>query len=225
MEESDDGMVLPPPSLSSCVNLSELVLNMKGSYSCVVEISAAMFATLLEANCPNLFKITLEVEDPRSLFLSKSRVECLNFWKDLDSALTMLSERSMGALGKKFIFLMEVTCVDNAIHRAKKWLPRLLPMFNREGSLHVHHGEKDVCHGHNYDAEDKKACMGRAVLAAYGYESESDEKTEEADTAAGDAGSKENQGGGSAEGRKEGEKDEEADEGNEGGEGENEENE
>lgn len=209
----DDLEALPPPSLALCTNLMELVLNMKGSYSCVVEIPGTIFASLLEANCPNLFKITLEIEASSSLFLAESRTECLDSWKDLDSTLTMLAERLMDRRGKKLVFVMEVTCEDDTLHRAKKWLPRLLPMFHEEGELHVHDGEDDVCRGRRYNAEDKRSCMGRTVLAKYGYESESDEKIEEVGATAGGTVNEENQGGGGAEGREE---DGEADKGNEG---------
>jgi hypothetical protein len=213
VDESDDGEVLPPPSLSWCANLSELVLNMKGSYSCVVETPGTILATLLEANCPNLFKITLEVEDARSLFLAKSRNVCLGSWKELDATLTMLAERLMITRRRKLVFVMEVTCEDDTVRRAKKWLPRFLPVFSGEGSLHVHDGEGDVCHGHHYEAEDRGACMGQAVLRRYGYESESDEKAEAPGVITGGAVNEENQ---SAQGRKKGEKDVESDEGNEG---------
>jgi hypothetical protein len=195
--------VLFPPSLDSCINLSELVLNMKGSYSCIVETPGTIFATLLDPGCPNLHKITLEAEDAKSLFLPEIRGECSDAWKYLDAALSMLAEKLMSARGKKLIFIMEVTCRNDTIRKAKKWVPRLLPVFKREGSLHVHDGEDDACRGREYDEEDEKACMGRAVLKEYGYESESDETTDEGDEAGGEGEEKEN-------------KDEEVDEGNEG---------
>lgn len=207
VDQTDNAEALLPPSLSRCVNLSELVLNMKGSYSCVVETPGAIFATLLETNCPNLFKITLEVEDARSLFLAESRDEFLDSWKGLDATLTMLAERSMTARGSKLVFVMEVTCEDKTIRRAKKWLPRLLPTFVEEGLLHVHDGEDDVCRGRNSRADNERACMGRAVLARYAYESESDGETEESGGG--------NDGNQSAEGHKGSEKDEELDEENE----------
>jgi len=216
----DDLEVFPPPGLARCVNLSELVLNMKGSFSCIVETPGTVLTTLLEANCPNLYKITVEVEDARTWFLAESRRECVDSWKDLDSTLATLAMRSVIARSKKLVFVMEVTCTDDAIHRAKKWLPHLLPRFDEEGSLHVHAGEDDDCDLDDYDVEDRMACMGRAVLKEYGYESESDEKTEEVNAT---------KQGEEAKGGKEGEKDEEPDEGNEGddegGEQENDENE
>lgn len=214
----DELEVLPPPSLALCVNLSELVLNMNGSYSCIVETPAAVLTTLLEANCPNLSEITVEVEDAKEWFLAESRAECADSWKYLDSTLATLAVRLMNARGKELVFVMEVTCTDDAIHRAKKWLPRLLPRFDGEGSLHVHHGEDDPCYvdDDDIDVEDGTACMGRAVLKKYGYESESDEKIEEVDaTKQGkeNKGNKEDEG---VKGAKQGEKVEELDEGNEG---------
>ena len=155
------------------------MLNLKGSYSCIVESSSTVIATLLEANSLKLSKITVEVEDARALFLPETRGECADSWKGLDVSLATLAWRSMKARGKKLVFVMEVMCADDTIRRAKKWLPRFLPRFDEEGSLHVHDGEDDSCHFDDYDAEDEKACMGRAVLKEYGYESESDEKTEE----------------------------------------------
>jgi len=199
---------------------------MKGSYSCIVQTPSTVLATLLEANCSDLSKITVEVEGARAWFLPGLREECMNAWVDLDSSLSVLAWRSMDARGKKLVFVLEVTCTDDTTHRAKKWLPRLLPKFNEEGSLHVHDGEDDGCDRDDYDVEDKKACMGRAVLKEYAYDSESDEKTEEDSTR--DKGNKENQKGEGAQGGDEGEKDEELDDGNEGddeSEGENEENE
>ena len=216
MDEDDpgDAEALPPPTLSSCVNLSEFVLNMKGSYSSVVDISGTIFASLLEANCPDLSKIILEVEDAKSLFSADSREEYRESWEDLDSTLTMLAEKLMNAHDKKLIFVMEVTCEDDTIHRAKKWLPRFLPIFFKEGLLHVHDGENDVCYGRDYEVRDDSVCMSPAVLKEYGYESESDEK--EADATTGSAGDEENQGGGVAEERKEDQMVAELDGGNEG---------
>jgi hypothetical protein len=208
--------VFPPPDLALCVNLSELVLNMKGSYSCVVETPDTVLTTLLEANCPNLSRITVEVEDALAWFLVEVRGECVDSWKDLDSSLTTLARKSMNARGKKLVFVMEVTCTDDAIHRAKKWLPRLLPRFNEEGSLHAHDGEDDDCDVDNYDVEDGIACMGRAVLKKYEYESESDEKTEGDKAAERSEENKENQEGGRVKGGKKGEKDKGSDDGNEG---------
>lgn len=214
MDLPEDAVALSPPSLASCVNLSELVLNMKGSYSCVVDIPDVIFTTLLEADSPNLFKITLEVEEVKSLFLAENRGEYSKSWKELDSTLTKLAVKPMSTRGAKLVFVMEVTCRDDTIRRAKKWVPRFLPRFSEEGSLHVHDGENDTCHGYDYDEEDDRACMGRAVLKEYEYESESDEDAEAAG-AAGDGGNKENQEG-DAEGRKEGEGDGKLDGGNEG---------
>lgn len=152
---------------------------MKGSYSCAIQTPSVIFYTLLKANCHSLFKITLEVEDSRVLFLPEFRREYLDCWKHLDAILTMLAEGVMDGRGRKLIFVMEIMCRDDTVHRAKKWLPRLLEMFSREGSLHAHDGEDDVCDGSDHDVTDEKACMGRAVLKKYVYESESDEKTEE----------------------------------------------
>ena len=213
---SDDAELLLPPSLSSCVNLSELVLNMKGSYSCVVETPGAIFASLLAANCPNLYKITLEVEEARALFLAGTREYYLGPWNELDTTLTMLAEKLMNMRGRKLIFVVEVTCEDDTVHRAKKWLPRFLPMFHQAGLLHVHHGEDDVCYGRHHKAEDVRACMGRAVLGKYAYESENDEEPEETGAAKGGAESKEDQDGGSSKGRREGGEDQGLDQGNEG---------
>jgi hypothetical protein len=228
VELPDGSGVLAPPSLALCTRLSQLVLNMKASYSCIVETPAAIFATLLEANSPSLSRITLEVEDAKSLFLAQSREECLDSWRNLDSILTMLSERLMATRGKKLVFIMEVLCEDDTVHRAKKWLPHFLPTFFEEGSLHVHKAEYDACGGTRDNVRDKRACMGKAVLKEYEYASESDEKIEEVSTAASGEGDGQNQEGGDAKGSKEGEKDEESDEGNKGddeGEEENQENE
>jgi len=84
-----------------------------------------------------------------------------------------------------------------------------LPRFDEEGSLHIHNGEDDGCDSDDYDVEDEKACMGRAVLKKYRYESESDENTEEVEAAKQGKESK-------AKESTEGKKDEESDEGNEG---------
>jgi len=206
----DDSEVFPPPGLDLCANLSELVLNMKGSYSCIVETPGVVLATLLEANCPNLSRITVEVEDSRKWFLTEYRRECVDSWKDLDSTLSMLAKRSTSARGKNLVFVLDVTCTDDGILGAKKWLPRFLPRFDVEGSLHVHDGEGEVC-----VVEDGILCMGRAVLQEYEYVSESDEKTED-DAAKWNEGKIGNQGG---EGVREGEEDEkdvEAGDGNEG---------
>ena len=51
--------------------------------------------------------------------------------------------------------------------------------FDEEGSLHVHDGEDVGCDSDDYDVEDERACMGRAALKKYQYESEGDENTEE----------------------------------------------
>ena len=211
----DDLEVFPPPGLALCVNLSELVLNMKGSYSCIVDTPGTVLVTLLEANSPNLSKITIEVEEARAWFLAKTRGECMDSWKDLDSSLAALARRSMNARGKKLVFVMEVTCTDDTTHRAKKWLPRFLPRFYEEGSLHVHDGEDDVCYGDVYDMEGEATCMSRVALKKYEYESESDETTEGDATKRG----KENGGNHEGEGTKggmEGEQDEELDDGNQG---------
>ena len=206
----DDLEVFPPPDLGRCVDLSELVLNMKGSYSCIVETPGAVLATLLEANCPNLSRITVEVEDAQEWFLAESRRECGNSWKDLDSTLATFAKRTTSARGKDLVFIMEVTCTDDTSHRAKKWLPRFLPRFDKEGSLHVHDGDGDDC-----VVEDGVLCMGRAVLKEHEYESESDEKPE--DNAAKRSGGKMGyQGDEGAWECKEDEKDGEAAHGNEG---------
>ena len=199
--------MFPPPGLALCDNLSEFVLNMKGSYSCIVNTPGTIIASLMEASSPNLSRITVEVEEIQPWLLAESRGECADSWKDLDSSLTALTRRSVDARGRKLVFVMEVTCTDDAIHRAKKWIPRFLPRFNKEGSLHVHDGEDDGCHINNYDLpKDEMACMGRAVLKKYEYESESDEKTEGDDAAKTGKENKEDQEG---EGRgEEGEKDE-----------------
>ena len=207
---------LAPPSLSPCANLSELVLNMKGSYSCIVETSAAIFATLLRANCPNLFKINLEVEDVKSLFLAKNRPEYAESWKNLDSTLCKLAEKLMNRRRKKFVFVVEVSCTDDTIRRAKKWIPRFLEMFDQEGSLHVHDGEFDACSGYEYDMKHKGACMSEDACKEYAYESESDEKTEKDGAAKEGEGSKENQEGAKVMERKEGEDGKKEGGGNEG---------
>ena len=183
---------------------------MKGSYSCIVETSGAVLATLMDADCSNLSRITVEVEDATAWSLAEIRGECMASWNDLDSTLATLACRSMKARGKKLVFVLEVTRTDDAIHRAKKWLPRLLPWFNEEGSLHVHDGEDDGCDLDDYDVEDETACMGRAVLEKYKYESESDEETKEADATKQDDGDQENQEGEGANGSKKDEKDEES---------------
>ena len=174
MQLPGDSEVFPPPDLDQCVNLSELVLNMKGSYSCIVETPGAVLATLLEGNCPNLSRITVEVEDAREWFLAEYRRDCVDSWKDLDSTLTTLAKRSTSARGKSLVFVMEVTCTDDASHRAKKWVPRFLPSFDVEGSLHVHDGEGDDC-----VVEDGILCVGRAVLKEYEYESANDGRPED----------------------------------------------
>ncbi|KAF9648189.1 hypothetical protein BDM02DRAFT_3115829 [Thelephora ganbajun] len=198
------------PLTFSLVYLSELVLNMKGSYSCIIETPGIVLATLLEANCTGLSRITVEVEDSQEQFLTESRRESVDSWNNLDRTLATLAQRSTNARGKKLIFVLEVTCMDDTIHRVKKWLPRLLPRFNEDGSLHVHDGEDDDCDFDDYDVEDGKACMGRAVLKEYEYESESDEKVEECDATKRGGGNKEDHGSEGAMGSKE-----ESDEGNE----------
>ena len=203
----DEPEVFLPPGLTLCVNLSELVLNLKGSYSCIVETPGIVLTTVLEANCSNLSKITVEVEDAQAWFLPENRKECVESWRDLDSTLGTLAQRSMNARKKKLVFVMEVTCTDDVIRRAKRWLPRFLPRFDEAGSLHVHDGEDDECDLDDYVAEDKKACMGRAVLKKYEYESESDEEAEEVDATKQD---KESEG---AKGSVEGKKGEGSDEG------------
>lgn len=187
---------------------------MKGSYSCIVGTPGYIFATLLRANPPNLSKITVQIEDARTWFLADNREECADSWNDLDSTLAMLAHRSRSARGKNLVFVMEVTCMNGTVHRAKRWLPRLLPRFDEEGSLHVHDGEDDGCDRDDYDEEDEGACMGRAVLKKYEYVSESDEETEEADAAEPGKENTGNQEGEEAKGSEEGEKVEELDEGN-----------
>jgi len=218
---ADDLEVLPPPGLSRCVNLSELVLNLKGSYSCFVQTPATVLATLLDANCSNLSKITVEVEGARPLFLAGGRKERADSWRDFDSTLAALAWRPTNARNKKLVFVMEVTCTDDTICRAKKWLPRLLPRFTEDGSLHVHHGEDDGCDLDEYDVENERACMGRAVLKKYEYKSESDDETEEVEAAEGGKGNEENRGGDGAEGIKAG-KEDDGNEGDDEGDGEEE---
>ena len=216
-DDSDDPEMLLPPSLALCANLSELVLNMKGSYSCIVDTPGTVFATLLGANCSNyLSKITVEVEGARAWFLPESRKECAGPWKNLDATLSALALRSAIVRNKKLVFVMEVTCTDDTINRAKKLLPRFLPRFHEEGLLHVHDGEDDVCCFDDYDLEDKRACMGKAVLEKYKYESESDEEAEEVDATEQGKENKENQEGEEVKGSVESKKDEESDGGNEG---------
>jgi len=205
----DDSEVFPPPGLGRCVNLSELVLNMKGSYSCIVETPGPVLATLLEANCPNLSRITVEVEDAQEWFLAESRRECVDSWKDLDSTLATLARRSTSARGKNLVFVMEVTCTGDTSHQAKTWLPRFLPRFEKEGSLHVHDGDGDGC-----VVEDGILCTALAALKEHECGSESGEKTEDNATERSE-GKIANQGEGSKAG-KEDEKDGEADGGNEG---------
>jgi len=183
---------------------------MKGSFSCIVEIPAVVLATLLEANCPNLSRITIEVEDAQEWFLAESRRECVDSWRDLDSTLATLAKRSTSARGRNLIFVMDVTCTDDTTHQAKKWLPRFLPRFDEQGSLHVHDGEGEDC-----AVEDEILCMGQAILQEYEYKSESDEKSEDHVTKRSE-GKVGNQGGEGAKEGKEDEKDDEASDGNEG---------
>ena len=138
---------------------------MEGVYHDVTTPSH-IIATLLEANCPDLFKITLELEYVEPLSLVEASEEDLVSWKYLDCVLTILAERLRGTHDRKLIFVMRMT----GWVMARGSLPHLLPWFYDEGLIHVHDGEDDVCNGNYHNAGDERACVGLAALEEYGYE-------------------------------------------------------
>lgn len=204
---------LPPPDLANCADLRTLVLNMKGSYSCIVETPSTILATLLdvEPGFLGISKIIVEVEDAKSWFVAEGRGKFADSWRNLDSVLAALAKKSSHWYREALVFVLEVTCRDDAAHRAKKWVPNLLPKFKEKGFLHVHCGEDDPCYLDN--AEDEGACMSSAVLKEYPYPNDSDNEAEEGDTTEQGEGNQEGEG---AKEGKEGEVDEGEGEGNKG---------
>ena len=179
----------------------------------MVETPYTVLATLLDVEPGSLgiSKIIVEVEDAKSWFMAEGRGERADSWRNLDSVLVALAEKSSHWYREALVFVLEVTCRDDAVHRAKKWLPNLLPKFKESGFLHVHHGEDDPCYLD--DAEDEGSCMSPAVLKEYSYPADSDDEAEEGNTT--------EQGGGNQEGEeakegREGEADDGESAGNEG---------
>ena len=161
-----EGPALLAPSLTRCVNLSKLVLNMKKAAPCIVDTRCIILDELFEANPPNLLEVIVGIDASNSLFKSYRRNKASRAWDCLDLLLRNFA-RSKGG----FSFTMEATCQDNTIHVTKKRMPCLLQQFNVQGSLHVHDGESDIC---NNGMGGATACMSEAVLKEYWYESENE---------------------------------------------------
>ena len=98
----DDLEVFPPPDLGRCVDLSELVLNMKGSYSCIVETPGAVLATLLEAIVPTFLGS-----------LSKLRTHMSGSWLNL--------AESVGTPGRTSTLLSPRSQRGRRAHAARTW--------------------------------------------------------------------------------------------------------
>ena len=167
-----DTEVLPLPILFRCANLEELVLSMEGLNYFIITTPGDIIATLLEANCPNLFKITLEVEHSGEMFSDEAIEDDLEYWEYLDHVLTMLAEKLRDTQGRKLIFIMKMRGWEGPrVSMARNLLLRLLPFFYDEGLLHVYDGEDDVCNGNYPNAGDESVCVGLAALIEeYGNE-------------------------------------------------------
>lgn len=156
-------MLLPPLRLSSCIHLSEFVLNMNGSETSVLKTSLAILAEL-KANLPNLPKFTVVVgPKSRSLFASTPSAEDQESWYSLDYSLVEIAEAQMNGSGEKFTFAMNIACEDDTtIERARVWVPFFLLWFNQKGSLRIN----PVSEGGSNGMGDAAVCRSEAVLKA-----------------------------------------------------------
>jgi len=137
-------------SLEDCSNLSELTLDMERLGSCAVRDSIFILSTLDPARSSRLGKIVLEAtyvclwfdEDSPGSVGDRDEEdgdEKVN-WEGLDTVLSKLAKASISMRGKQLSFILVVSQWRDKelVPAIRKWLPELLPRFNKLGSLHVH---------------------------------------------------------------------------------------
>ena len=147
------------------------MLSMEGFEWFKITTPGDIIASLLEANCPDLFKVTLEVEHTEDMFSDEAIEEDWEDWEYFDRVLTMLAEKLRDTQGRKLIFIMKMRGWEGPISMARNLLLRLLPFFHDEGLLHVYNGEDDVCNGNYPNAGEERVCVGLAALIEeYGHE-------------------------------------------------------
>ena len=145
---------------------------MLGVCRCDISTPVENIATLLEANCPDISRITLDFECVEHLFSAKTIKGDLKYWAVFDYVLIELAKRLRGTHDRKLVFVMRMGGWNSSVSAAKKSLPRLLPLFYDEGLLHVHGVEDDVCNGDYPNAREEGVYVSLAALEEYGYESD-----------------------------------------------------
>ena len=141
-------MVVFPPagnpllfSLGSCLNLSELVLDMEDTNLCIATTSADILSTLYPIERCRLEWITLTTGCTYRLFGKEPRTGIVQAWGKLDVVLSELAKVAVRR-GERLSFVL----VSSGRHRGgclvsgEKWLSELLPRFRELGSLRFDHG-------------------------------------------------------------------------------------
>jgi len=129
----------PPFSLGGCSNLSELSLDMENTDSCIVTTSTAILLTLDPIQCSRLGWIRLTTGCVYRWLCEKSRTELTRAWGSLDTILSDLAQAVSTGRRRKLTFVLVSTGEhkEGCISFGRKWLPELLPLFRRLGTLRL----------------------------------------------------------------------------------------
>lgn len=179
-------------SLKGCSNLSELTLDMERSESRALCDSASIFSTLIPKQSIHLGNITLEAPYVSRWFNKDGPVEDKEDeededeggsddegnpnrkerWEGLDAVLSDLAKASISGRNKRLTFtLVVLQRGDN--HKlmpvVRKWLPKLLPRFNKLGLLHAHYTRDSHCRAVDDSClrHDKPGCLAEDFKDSY----------------------------------------------------------
>lgn len=127
--------------LKECLNLSELALDMRFSYSCAIQYPALVLSTLDPARSSRLGKIVL-TSRLCELFNEDGLVDGGDGqdrrWGKLDVVLSELARVHVCKREKWLSFTLTGPGDDKLVLTARMWLPKLLPRFSEQGLFHVH---------------------------------------------------------------------------------------
>ena len=128
-------------SLGGCFNLSELSLDMKSTWLCIVTTSANILSTLDPIQRSRLEWIRLTTSCAYLWLRKESRTELARSWKNLDAVLSELADVTTKR-GKRLTFVLVSAGghKDGCISFGRRWLPELLPRFCELGSLRLDFG-------------------------------------------------------------------------------------
>ena len=130
-----------PFSLASCLNLSELALDMEDTHLCIATTSADILSTLYPIERCRLERILLTTGCTYRLFVKEPRTKIAQAWGKLDVVLSELARVAIKR-GERLSFIL----VSSGRHRGgclvsgEKRLSELLPRFRELGSLRVDYG-------------------------------------------------------------------------------------